>query len=246
MDPSARFEIGSVTKLFTGRLLRTLADEGLLALDEPARDVLGPGWRLNARVTLESLARHRSGLPRTPRRAWRSFMRSGDDPWRAVGIDDLRRSLPPKLPRLRWFRYSNFGAALLGHALATRAGEPWEALLRSRITEPLGLRSISSVGAVAQPHRSRGKPVPPWTFDAVAPAGALRSTAEDLLAFLAAEDDRNLAWLHRGAVAWHNGGTGGSSAFVSREPPIVLLTNSARAQQLTALGLRLAAEQPAA
>ncbi|HEY3186283.1 MAG TPA: serine hydrolase [Solirubrobacteraceae bacterium] len=139
LERGARVEIGSVTKLFTARLLTLLVDEGTVRLDEPATACLGPGWRLGGHATLERLACHRAGLPRLPRRAWRSVLRDGANPYRTLTVDDLRASLPPWLPRARWFRYSNFGAALLGHALAARTGVSWAGLIADRITAPLNV-----------------------------------------------------------------------------------------------------------
>lgn len=231
-DPRQRFEIGSVTKLFTARLLVLLEAEGVVRREERVT-----GWRLNA--TYEQLARHRAGLPRTPRRMWRGALRNPDDPWAGLTIDDLRASLPVP-PRPRWFRYSNFGAAILGHAVAERAGTTWEALVLERVPLP----DTGLDGPVAQPHSRRGKPVPAWSFGAIAPAGAVRSTAADLVRFTRETTDW-LGWMPGGDVRWHNGGTGGSSSFVGwdrrRRTGVVLLENRARAQRLTAHGQRLLA-----
>lgn len=235
-----RFEAGSLTKLFTARLLELLVADGVVALDDPAAAHLGPGWRLSPRVTLERLATHRSGLPRLPRRVWRQMLRTPDDPYRDLPPEELRRSLPPRLPRPRTFRYSNFGYALLGHALARAAAQDWAALVQERICAPLGLRDTGTGGDVAQPHDGRGRPVPPWTLNSVAPAGALRSTARDLVTFARAAPHEGLGWMREGDLRWHNGGTGGSSAFLSRDPAgrgVVALANAAIADDLTRAGL---------
>ncbi len=240
-DGGGRFEIGSLTKLFTARLLELLAAAGTVRLDEPAAACLGPGWRLRRAITLERLAEHRSGLPRLPRRAWLSIMRDPDDPYRHLTVDDLRRSLPA-LPRPRTMRYSNFGYALLGHALAARAGMPWEALVRERITQPLGLGDTGVDGPVAQPHDKKGREVPPWTMGAIEGAGALRSTAADLARF-ARDPGGVLGWVREDGVDWHNGATGGSCAFLARRPDgqgVVLLASAGVPDELTELGLALA------
>jgi CubicO group peptidase (beta-lactamase class C family) len=88
--------------------------------------------------------------------------------------------------------YSNLGAALLGQALAARAGKPYEELVRSRILEPLGMRashfSIPKAASerVATGHDADGQPRPGWDFKAFAPAGGLKSTARDMARFAAA------------------------------------------------------------
>jgi serine-type D-Ala-D-Ala carboxypeptidase/endopeptidase len=242
LQEGARVEAGSVTKLFTARLLEELAREGVVDLDEPAVECLGLQWRLSPRVTLRALAEHRAGLPRLPRRAWSTMRRHPDDPYRGLTEEALRASLPPLIPRPRWSRYSNLGYALLGHALAARAGSSWSELVRARITDPLGLTDTAPDGPVAQPHRSNGSPTPPWTLDAVAPAGALRSTAADLMRFLAAPSDR-LGWAQDDDQRWHNGSTGGSCAFAGISPAsgrrVVLLANIALPDDVTAAGLHL-------
>jgi CubicO group peptidase (beta-lactamase class C family) len=93
------------------------------------------------------------------------------------------------------FEYSNLGAGLLGHALARRAGTSYETLVRRRVLDPLEMYStgIALSPAVkarqAQPHSSVFllASTPAWEFtDAFAGAGALRSSAVDMLKFLAA------------------------------------------------------------
>jgi CubicO group peptidase (beta-lactamase class C family) len=89
--------------------------------------------------------------------------------------------------------YSNFGYGLLGLALARHAGMDFESLIVSRICKPLGMES-TRITPTAQ-MRARVTPghfkslakVASWNMPpAFAAAGAFRSTANDLLKFLAA------------------------------------------------------------
>jgi CubicO group peptidase (beta-lactamase class C family) len=90
------------------------------------------------------------------------------------------------------FNYSHLGMGLLGHALALKAGTNYEALLKHRVCAPLGLSNTTVTLTPAQRARlAEGydetlKPALNWGFSVLAGAGALRSTANDLLKFLSA------------------------------------------------------------
>lgn len=90
------------------------------------------------------------------------------------------------------FRYSNVGIALLGHLAGDLAGGSYAALLQQYVTGPLAMPdtrlqlNLEQTNRLAEGHDYRGRPAPPWTFDAMAPAAGLRSTAADLLRFLRA------------------------------------------------------------
>ena len=234
-----RFEIGSVTKVFTAALLEDLVDEGVVSLDEPVTACLGEDWRAGKHVTLERLARHRSGLPRLPRKVWAGILRDPDDPYRGLTVDDLRASLPLRIPRGRWFRYSNFGFALLGVALQARTGKPWPTLVREYITNSLEMHHTGIDGPVVQPHSKKGKPVAPWTLSALEPAGGVRSTAADLAKFMRGRTP-GLGWMRDNGVRWHNGATGGTSSFVGwsddMQKGLILLANAQVADSLSTAG----------
>jgi CubicO group peptidase (beta-lactamase class C family) len=114
-------------------------------------------------------------------------------------VDDLYRFLSgytlPRDPGSE-FEYSNLGGGLLGHVLACRAGMDYESLIRSRITQPLGMpdtgitlsssRSSSMEQRMATGHNAMLAPVPAWDLPTLAGAGALRSSANDMLTFLEA------------------------------------------------------------
>ncbi len=186
--PDAVFEIGSITKTFTGTLLADMAREGLVAFDDPVAEHLPVAPPVLGRpVTLQDLATHTSGLPRLPKGLLRSaYTRDRKDPYARL---DLLAAIPVTRPKHEpggHAVYSNYGMGLLGYALAHRAGLSYGDLVRSRITGPLGLThtALDTPGLV-QGHTRRGRPTPPWNLADLAGAGGLRSTAADLLTFLA-------------------------------------------------------------
>jgi hypothetical protein len=84
------------------------------------------------------------------------------------------------------------GVGLLGHALARKAGQPYEQLIDERICRPLGMQSTRftlddglSARLIAG-HDSDGKEEKNWHFACLAPCGGLRSSVNDLLKFVAA------------------------------------------------------------
>jgi serine-type D-Ala-D-Ala carboxypeptidase/endopeptidase len=188
------FEIGSITKVFTATLLADMARHGLVGLDDPVWRHLPEGVRPPVRgreITLEDLASHRSGLPRLPKgMSWPAYSRNRRDPYAPLDAAWLEAAVARTRPRREPGRravYSNYGAGLLGHVLARRAGCSYDELVRRRIGEPLGLSDTGVAvdgGRLATGHSRLGRPVPHWHFDALAGAGALRSTAGDLLTFL--------------------------------------------------------------
>ena len=175
--PDSMFEIGSITKTFTGQMFRQMVERGQVRLDEPIRELLPPDLLPEPNgpeITLLDLATHRSGLPRNVDGDWAEYLaRNG-----------VRR------PRHPQFVYSNFGFGLLGQLLAKRAGVSYGELLRQQITGPLGMRdTVVPVSAgqqerLMQGYDANGHPVP-WDPEGLAGSGAIRSTAGDMVKYLA-------------------------------------------------------------
>ncbi|GGY99746.1 serine hydrolase domain-containing protein [Streptomyces poonensis] len=208
-----RYELGSASKTYTGLLLAQLTHEGPLTGNEPAAACLDPARRTVAApatpapqpvmladppITLAHLITHTSGLPALPAgflvRAlpvWRTnpYARCPDD----RVIDAFLRHRPRHRPGTRWC-YSNFGVAVLGHALAAVTGTPWEDLLTGRVLGPLGLSGTAphpaGPGVDATGHRKDGRtPTPALDAGGFQAAGAVRATPHDLLTFLEAHLD---------------------------------------------------------
>jgi CubicO group peptidase (beta-lactamase class C family) len=218
------FEIGSITKVFTSILLADMVARGEVSLNDPVSKYLPKTVKVPARsgreITLLDLATHTSGLPRLP-----GNLQPADE-------------------------YSNLGVGLLGHILSLRAGTNYETLVATRITKPLGMENTRAKlspqmqSRLAVGYDQGGSPVTPWDFDTLAGAGALRSTVNDMLKFLAANMGLNksallpvmqkahavqratgtpnlsigLGWhilSNFGTeIIWHNGGTRGYHSFI--------------------------------
>jgi serine-type D-Ala-D-Ala carboxypeptidase/endopeptidase len=192
-DRETIFEIGSVTKVFTAVCLAQMVQSGVVKLEDPLQKHLPPSVKLRSHpgleITLLHLATHTSGLPRAPLSI---FFKGFSNPYAEFGEDELYTFLAS----YEWlsttgtkYSYSNLGVGLLGHLLARKAGTDFETLVVKRVCEPLGMRDTRITLTEAQRSRlakgytSRGQPAENWNFDALAGAGALRSTASDMLRF---------------------------------------------------------------
>ncbi len=192
------FEVGSVSKIITALLLAEMVERGQVGLDDPVAkhlpDLALPEWK-GRRMTLADLATHTSGLPLFPDDIPLSDPSEVARVVARYSVEDSHRFLArydlPQETGSRW-TYSNLGYALLGEALARRAGTNYETLVRERITRPLGLASTAfTVSASMRKRLARGHdaalhPVPELAMPAFLPAAGLRSTANDLLTLLEA------------------------------------------------------------
>jgi D-alanyl-D-alanine-carboxypeptidase/D-alanyl-D-alanine-endopeptidase len=213
--PDTIFEIGSITKVFTATVLADMAEQGVVAFDDPVQRYLPEGVELPVRkrpITLADLAAQTSGLPRLPKGLVGLSLRQRKNPYAGFTDAHLERAIAGT--RLRdnpgdKLRYSNFGFGLLGYVLALRAGQSYEQLVRERICAPLRLVDTSiSISGHALPrfadgHNRRGQQVPHWDLPTLAGAGALRSTVADLLRFLDLQLREPTTRLGRAAWATH-------------------------------------------
>ena len=190
-EAASVFEWGSITKTFVGLLLADMALARELSLDEPVEAVLGQRLRddKGTPLTWADLATHRSGLPRLPANL---RPRDGRDPYAdydATALSAFLADWQPSFSRDARWEYSNLGFGLLGHALARRAGQSFDELLRRRILEPLGLQEARlaltgrPVPELLPGHDGQRRAVPRWQFDALAGAGALVGPARALMRY---------------------------------------------------------------
>ncbi|MEX1187587.1 MAG: serine hydrolase [Gemmatimonadaceae bacterium] len=196
VDSATLFEIGSITKTFTSAILADMVVRGEVALDDPVAKYLPAGTRVPAsgdrQITLVDLATHFSGLPRlpsnlSPRDIANPYVDyTADKLYAFLAAHELRRAPGDR------FEYSNLGAGLLGHALTLRAGTDYETLVRTRVLGPLGMTDTritltpADSARLAAGHNAGGQVMPVWDLASLQGAGALRSTAGDMLRYLTA------------------------------------------------------------
>jgi D-alanyl-D-alanine-carboxypeptidase/D-alanyl-D-alanine-endopeptidase len=195
LDGDTVFQIGSLTKVFTGLLLADMVRRGEVALDDPAQKYLPAGVKMPQRgrpITLLDLSTHRSGLPSMPT----NFRLEADpNPVEAYTVDELWQFLGsyalPREPGEK-YEYSNLGVSLLGRLLARRAGMQYEALLKQRVLKPLGMDSTAITvnprmsARLAPGHSPYLQPVDSWEMKSLNASGSLRSTTNDMLKLLGA------------------------------------------------------------
>jgi serine-type D-Ala-D-Ala carboxypeptidase/endopeptidase len=265
-DGDTVYEIGSITKTFTATLLAQAVLAGRVTLDTPVAQLL-PDFKIPSHggkeITLGQLGTQHSGLPRLPSNL---LPKDGADPYADYDAARLKAFLAGyELPRDpdASYEYSNLGFGLLGYALAQQEHTSWHALTRENILKPLGMTmSGTALGDamrahLAAGHDSLGNAVKNWDFDAMAGAGAMRSTANDMLRYLKANmgldasplaaamklaqaplsdvsktNRIGLAWMtSRTGIIWHNGQTAGYRSYfgftADRRHGVVILSNTA-------------------
>ena len=258
IDGDTLFEIGSITKVFTALLLADMAHRGEVRLDDPISKYVPSTAKIPQRdgrqITLVDLATHTSGLPRMPANfnpkdpANPYIDYTEEQLYTFLSSYELTRDVGIK------FVYSNLGFGLLGQGLARRNGSDYETLVETRICEPLGMKSTRITltpdmeQKFAAGHSSDLVTVSRWDIPSLAGAGALRSSANDMLKFLAAAMgyahssldpafkamlsvkrptgqafiDSAMGWAidtrGGGEIIWKNGGTGGYRTFIGYAP----------------------------
>jgi CubicO group peptidase (beta-lactamase class C family) len=193
VTPDTLFAIGSSSKAFTALLVAMAADAGKLSLDDPPKKYL-PYFKLqdpeaDAKITLRDLLSHSSGLNRTDL-AWASGTLNREEVIRVAAQAKPTAKLREK------FQYQNVMYAAAGEIVGRAENSSWDKLIGERIFKPLGMKDSDTSAAVMQKARDYSfgyvyeeatketRRVPMRDFPAVAPAGAINSSARDMAQWL--------------------------------------------------------------
>lgn len=250
------FEIGSITKTFTTLLLADAVAKGLVKLDDPIQDYLPKNQKMpsskDRAITFRDLATHTSGLPRLPD----NLDVENDNPYSAYDSPKMFEFLGNyQLTRAvgDLYEYSNLGMGLLGVVMGKIHQKTYAQTLYDLIFTPLQMNDSQietqfpkDFENIAYPHNGR-KSVKMWGFDAMAGAGAIKSSTADLVRYVQAhlgifrtdlfkamqmthqsqkalENGKSvgLGWhiyqKNNQSIIWHNGGTMGSCSFLAFNP----------------------------
>lgn len=192
-DAQTVYEIGSISKVFTGVLLADAEQRGALSIDATVQSFYPEEFELDqvgdTPIRLRDLTTHSSGLPRMPS----NFAPANpDNPYVDYSFElmyDFLDGYEPKRAPGERYAYSNLGAALLGDAVARAQDSSYETLLRTRITDLLDMQDTRI--ELTDSMRERFAPgydvdqVPhsSWEFLSMTPAGGIRSNLNDMLVF---------------------------------------------------------------
>ncbi len=218
------FEIGSISKLFTGLMLSEAVEGNFVDLNDPIADYLPPTFKrensLCSEITLKQLTTHTSGLPRVPESL--SFKMGmlfsaavGSNPYSGEGRTKLFQYLSETEIENRKnheFHYSNFGVGLLGTLICDKKQSSYSENLHDIITGPLDMGNTSIELSQKQKEDFvtgyRGylqfgdfvvaSQSVPWDMDeGFVGAGGIRSCGKDMLKFLKANIDNSLSFTKR-------------------------------------------------
>lgn len=201
IDQNTLFEIGSVSKVMTSTALATFVDEGTLKLSDPVQNYLPKSVKLPMKndkaITFESLASHRSGLPRLPSNMqFSNPLNPYVDYTTEMMYEFLNQyTLPREVGESP--EYSNLAVGLLGHTLAKIDDMNYEQMLMQRVLKPLKMKdTFVDVPKSALTRRSKGhngnlETTDYWQLPAMAGAGAVVSDATDMALYLKANMQQN-------------------------------------------------------
>ncbi|MGI8510746.1 MAG: serine hydrolase [Gemmatimonadaceae bacterium] len=257
LDGNSVFEIGSISKVFTATVLAELVQAGKVKLNDSVQKYLPASVHMpesnGKAITLGNLSEQNSGLPRMPSNFHPANPANPYADYTVQQMYDFLSTYQLTREPGAKFEYSNLGVGLLGHVLSLVTDKSYEQMERERVWVPLAMAHTAITltpwmkAHLALGHDENGNIVPNWDLPTLAGAGAIRSTANDMLKFADANlhpergvlqramafahEERapvgprvsiGLNWMiqHAGAdtIVWHNGGTGGYRTFLGMEP----------------------------
>lgn len=190
------FEIGSVTKLYTGIAIRNLIAEGKLYDTSRVNNYLPKESQIlhehGNEITIAQLLSHYSGFPKTPIN-FNLKKKDDDDPYRYYTQQDFQQYLALPLENPLWnkeFQYSHINYALLGMVIEYITKMKYEDYIDSIIFQKLNIHNTTLIlDSIQEKHyvdayRFNGTPTPHWTYSSMESSLAMKSTAYDFMLFI--------------------------------------------------------------
>lgn len=281
LNEESVFQIGSLTKLFTNSIFMALVERNVFKYDTRLSDILGEQYKLSPKIkdiTLNQLATHTSGFPEMPKVlvAKAEATNPSDplwDPYAHVSLEEIFNYLqnPEDIKESGTYQYSNYGIGVLAHLMEFKTGKSFAELIQEFITRPFEMNNTQLLLSPDQAKKLvpgfnlQERPTSVWSFKALAGAGALFSSAEDMMKFILANLQQKVSYLIKmqktdhglvvgwmsptivdrffgnSELLWHNGRVGGYSSYLAidlkNKTGVVILSN--RSIDITMLGLML-------
>ena len=223
------YEIGSITKTFTGVLLAQAVLNNKIKLDDDIRVYLKEEYDnleyYGVPIRIINLANHTSGLPEDiypeslnelENPTMFDIVNIFNDDNGLMFLKDLHNVTLETQPGEQ-FKYSNVGIIILGHILENIYETSYSELLKRFITHPLGMTNTETVffesdtSNYTKGYDTKGNIMPHITFQIAGAAGGLKSTANDMMNYLKAnvrETDRAIKLAHEKTFSDENNGIG--------------------------------------
>jgi CubicO group peptidase (beta-lactamase class C family) len=190
------YEIGSISKVFTGLILSSLHLNGTLSINDKVSTILKSlKGKPAGNITLIELATHMSGLTRLPSNLKNVDVKDPYAKYTSTNLLDYLKSLKSitKPSTFSWNNYSNTGFGLLGYVLQKKTKLTYEELVKKYVTGPLGMSDtyvnvpLNKAMYLVTGHNELLEKTPYWLLQSsMNGAGAIKSNASDLMIFLKA------------------------------------------------------------
>jgi len=192
IDKNAIFQIGSLSKMFTGIIVKSLVAEGKMDLNASIVDYLPKAMTEKTinklrPITLRDVLHHRSGLPRSSKVILKN--KKGNDAYlygytEEHFYEDLHK-LKLKSKPGEEFRYSNLGYGLVGYMAESATGMSYEELLQKYVSVPFGLKNTSTLRPsqnLVQPYRKDNREVETqaWNLGKCVAGGGIYMSIDDI------------------------------------------------------------------
>lgn len=199
------YELGSLTKTFTGILLAQAVLDKKIALDDDIRKYLKGSYPNLAYkgtpIRIRDLANHTSRITRIFPNLWERESYKEDNPYssytRQLLFEGLHQMKMDTVPGTI-YSYSNMAIALLGSVLEDVYKERYFSLVSRFILVPLKMTGtridLTGVPAteIAYPHNANRDVVSFWDLPELPALGALRSNTTDLVKYINANTAEKL------------------------------------------------------
>lgn len=195
VDNSTQFNMGSVTKQFTGYVaLEAIREKKMSTSDSVSRYLPELSQTPLGRITIEQLIRMRGGIPYIlPTREFLSLQLTKRIRTEEEMVQAIARQKLDFEPGER-FSYSNLGYSLLGVIVGRVEQSSWAEAIRSRIFRKMGMVHSAIEGETPEPpsnlatgllpfsflSRTVFLALPHWNYSMIKGAGGIVSTVEDL------------------------------------------------------------------
>ena len=180
------FEIGSISKVFTSNIFASFILQDKVGIDDNINDYLDYDVKDNTLISFKSLANHTSGLPRLPNNLKASYSREKTNVYKKEDLDIyIKDSLEINIKTKGKFVYSNLAVGLMGYVLSKIENVGFDALYNSYIFSKYNMDNTTidsrkSNELLVKGLSNTGNELENMYLDALAPAGSVISSVEDL------------------------------------------------------------------